>query len=318
VALPCLLVAACAQRSLTHGTKVGADAGGKAHTKTRTVSVEVLPVVEQAMSTGADGGTVLADPVPIAGVEVCPWKARPRLGTLADFVDLDWPSCPLTDDMGAVPPFDGLPANSELVFRYRKNGFVPAVTTEVTSSVGVTVPNFWRGNGTSSVMFREGALDAWLEAETPAAPGNGMLAIVTTMSRDGTGGSLLPVAPVAGVVTQAEFFSMARGVRVTVQSSGGDVPALDSHADRPSYLSLPAAEYTLTFAHRRAHCIPRTEYWDIYPFGYPAGEDSLRIPIFAGYLSTASVHCDCFYNPVDGGPAPLDVAACSLPDSGAP
>ena len=45
--------------------------------------------------------------LPIAGVEVCPWKARPLLGTLDDFVDLELP-CEHTDDKGTVPPFDSL------------------------------------------------------------------------------------------------------------------------------------------------------------------------------------------------------------------
>lgn len=108
--LPCVLALACTNAAKHAPSSARTDAGHALRVKPRFVSVEVLPVVEQTMSVGADGVTVLGALMPIAGVEVCPWKARPLLGALEDFVDLDRP-CQLTDDMGNVAAFDQLPAS---------------------------------------------------------------------------------------------------------------------------------------------------------------------------------------------------------------
>jgi hypothetical protein len=283
------------------------------HVKLRTVRVELLRVAERMISKGPNGELVWGTLTDLEDVKVCLWKKRPLLGRFEDFVDVDGP-CDTSGPDGRVPPFEGLPANSELIFRWTKEGFEPLATHFVTYEQNFVPPTLL--SGARVAMLRVGAADPWLEPLGAPGDGDGVAA-VHAMIGGLTGGKpivtglQLGVGPITGVTT-------AEGIEVTLvpERGGATGSVVKTRKDRPSWLVLPEGEYKVTFNHPPASCWWFAEQILMPASGYPTDETGVvRVPVFAGHSVTLAADCTC--DPAHELGTPTDVASCSFaPDAG--
>ena len=299
-----------------------AAVGGKreaGRVKVRTVGVELVPFAERTLSEDADGGLVWGALTDLEGVKVCLWKQRPMLASFEDFVSVEGP-CHTSGAGGKVPRFEGLPANSELVFEATKDGFEPLAMPFVTYEHDFVPPTATPSY--RNAMLRVGARDPWLEP--PGTPGtrDGVAAVwvaVTGLSSKGVGAPALTDPP--NVALGSTLSTTAAGVEVNIQSKTGNTKTSDTTrvvmalAERPRWLALSEGEYRVTFSHPRARCGWWAEAMHTPRSGYPAAETGvIRAPIFAGH--DVIIVADCFCDVERKFGISADLATCTFGDAG--
>jgi hypothetical protein len=314
VVFGCVLAIACGDSTSpkAHGATTGGKPdAGPPRVKVRTVSVELMPFAERTLSEDADGGLVWGALTDLEGVKVCLWKQRPQLASFEDFVSVEGP-CHTSGAGGKVPRFEGLPANSELVFEATKDGFEPLAMPFVTYEHDFVPPTVV--SGARYAMLRVGARDPWLE---PPGPGthDGVAAVSASMdgqNSKGVGASELGSPPGVGSIAATK----AAGVQVRIQSKTGDrTRVVMTLSERPRWLALSEGEYRVTFSHPRASCMWWSEPLLLPRSGYPAAETGVvRVPIFAGHHVIIDADCWCDVERKFG--IPTDLPTCSFADAG--
>ena len=283
------------------------DAGP--HTSERTVSIEVLRVGERSLETDEGAGIYYPKVTPLGGVEICVVKQRAAFASFQSFEALRPKIC-RTNVANETVRLSGVPANSDLLMTYTKQGFRPVMTTFRTDEFDVAVPT-WADNSTYFIpLVRE---DAALPVEsTPTAQtAQGLVAIwVTATGEYGTGdGTAVFNADEDPGAAQAD------GVEVQVDDAAGhSITTLRTLRDRPLFISLPQSSYALRFTHPVMELVPTGVQEQYMIGGLPTDvENTIEVPIEPPFLSLATVDGFCPLPPDDSQPF-RDLATCTLSD----
>jgi hypothetical protein len=193
--------------------------------------------------------------------------------------------CVTTDKQGAFA-LGGLPLNTELIARLTKPGYDPEIVALDAKDRDLVPFRSSIGMGNS---YLTGVAGTWNEP-VPPDPKAGAVSFfaIEPPSKDGGGtagngydlsvGLTVAVKPVAG---GGPFYYALSGLAPdagsTVEGGGGG-----------EFVNLPPGEYSFTFHHPTLQCTGFTG--GIY--GYPAGANAVRAPIFAAaWTSAIGVGC---------------------------
>lgn len=282
------------------------DAGARRF-KERTVRIGLPRVGERMLERAADGSVTYPEVIPLGGVEICVAQRRDAFESFEPFAELV-PAICATNAANETTYLDGVPADSDLVVTYTKDGYEPVVTTFRTDGHDVAVPS-WIDNMAYFVpLVREHAVEPWSEPEPAAGDADGMMAIWGLAVGDwGRGYG----APVFGAEADPGV-EQAQGVRVEVTDAGGGLVAeLETLRDRPLFVRLPAGSYGLRFLARVAEVVPFGVQEQFTITGLPTDAfDTIEVPVLAGRLSLAAVDAYCPLPPDD---RPFeDLSTCTL------
>jgi hypothetical protein len=256
--------------------------------KPRTVSVELFRTTVRELEQAADGSLRYGALTDLGGVEVCAAKQRPAFASFKPFRDLAPPRC-ATSIEGQTVLLSNLPANSDLVITFAKDGYRPGTMTFRTDDNDVAAPAW---GSVSNALLHEGAAQPWLEPEPRASTGDGIVAIWAVA--DWAGAAFEPGEPqlsADGVINVAP----AQDVSVEIEDADGvAVRELSTLRERPLFVSLPEGSYAFRFSHPRMHvrAVGATAQYLIA--GLPTGElDKIEVPVLAGHCVNAVIDALC-------------------------
>jgi hypothetical protein len=288
------------------GTQADASAGAR-QVPERTVRIGLLRVAEHGLLRARDGSVGYGDPIPLAGVEVCVAERRDAYASFEPFEPLARPICAISV-AGETVHLETVPANSDLVITYRKEGYQPLTTTFRTDEHDVAVAT-WTDNDEYFVpMLPEDAAEPWIEPEPARDAVDGLLAIWVMVTGEWTEGYSEP----SFGSDEDPGVGQAEGVRAQVEDAGrSPVVELQTRRDRPLFVSVPAGEYAVKFAHDIGAVVP-FGVQELQMFsGLPtASPDTIEVPVRQGALGLAGLELYCPL-PSDSR-AFADLATCTL------
>ena len=204
--------------------------------RVRTVDVELLRTAVRRMVLDADGIASFERPQALGGVELCVLAQRAAFDSDAEFEELDSPPCVTTEEDESTR-LRALPADSDLLLSFSKDGFRSVLTTFRTDDHDVAVPS-WADNATYFVPMlpEDEALPE--DGEADAGDDGGMIAVwVEAVGEYGVGEG------VAQLNAEADHgVAPAEGVTVRISgAAGAELERFTTRRDRPQFVSLPAA-----------------------------------------------------------------------------
>jgi len=267
------------------------------------VSIELFRTTGRELEQASDGAVRNGALTDLDGVEVCATKQRAAFSSFRPFTDLDPARC-ATSLKGQTLMLSGLPANSDLVITYRKDGYRFSAITFRTDDYDVAAPAW---GSLSHELLREGATEPWLEPEARASTGDGVVAI-----------GAVAVWAGAAVVAGGQVINVvdSRDVSVEIEDAEGRlVRELSSLRDSPPFLSLPEGSYAFRYSHPRMHIRPVGATAQYLIAGLStAALDTIEVPVLAGHDVGAVVDALCaaphWDQPVS------DLPTCTLASNG--
>lgn len=294
------------------GAGLASDAGTDAapvarRVKPRTVNFEIFKTGERVLEKAADGSFQYGALTDIGGVLACVAQRRDAFAHFQDFVPLEEPIC-TTSVEGELVRFEHVPASSDLILTFTKDGYEPVTLTFRTDEYDVSAP-LWAAS-VSLPFWRDGTAEPWLEAEPARVAGNGAVVIWATAfwSGEGTvqGEEQLATLPLPNA-------TFSEGVTVAIEDANQlSVVELRTLRERPLWVSLPAGRYRFRFSHPRMKVRPAGATIQFMAAGLPTDQqDTIEVPVLAGHNAVAYV--DAFCAPPWGhGVGAEDLATCTL------
>jgi hypothetical protein len=285
----------------------------------RKVAIELARFEMREVSEGADGEPVFGAFEPLDGVDVCIEQRREAFADGEPFEPLEPPIC-VKSVAGEIVRIEGVPTNSDLVITAEYQGLQPWVLTSRTGERDVSPPHW--AMAFRFPMVQPGALDPWLEPASSEAPHHGHALFAAILVVDPT---LVPARPGvyeegvgAMVISSGPLPAGNRstgGVSFTVQTAGDGEP-IETLSSATRWFALPEGIVRAEFRTNsdRMNCFATGQ---APPFGVgaellglPAGANALELPVLAGHLQSAIVHCTCMPEPGDG--ELIDLPSCTF------
>ncbi len=311
--LVCVLASGC-EVGRTEAKSPTTDDG--ARVKERTVSIELLRTSERVLTTDPSGMVSYQPVLALGGVEICVVKRRNAFALLQPFQALG-PAICATNVAGKPVRLAGVPADSDLLVTYVKQGYRTVLSTFRTDEFDVALPT-WGDNSMYFTPLLRSDASLPVESQPQAQAGDGLLAIWVDVVGDyGTGN--------AGVLFGSEGdpgTAQGEDVKVVIEDTHAvQMASLQTRRDRPLFVSLPPGPYRLRFTHPIMELTPSGVQEQFMTLGLPTDNPSdIEVSVTQGFVTLASVDGFC---PLPADPAVgfSDLATCTLqaaPDAGAP
>jgi hypothetical protein len=278
--------------------------------KERLVAIELPPVARRTVRPGPDGEFVYGEFELLDGATSCIVRRRKAFATFQPFEELA-PADQICKTTGAgdVVRLEGVPASSDLVISVTKDGFLPASLTFRVETLDVAVPPYF--GSVRTPLFEPGQTDPWLEPSTgEGETGTAMLSatMVVYSANEGANEGI-------GYDGIVPTWATTEGAHLTLTLEGATNATpieLDTLAERPLFLELPAGSYRVHATHPRARCEP-VAGGGYTPWGLLAdGPNEHELPVLEGHAADLHLACWCFPK---ADQVLLDFPSCTVEDA---